>query len=388
MSEYEEVKPITEEEVAGVNIIASDGFKYDALEIPHWLFERAILLNSMQLLAIAVKEGSDQVSSLVELKPIAGTPAVELTANTGDILVRSVVPILNEAHILEGCYHVDFKVLFGLVKNGGNKLVLKAVNDAPVVMTLGGEAELDQFTVADEVFNQPVLDTQGGFSGSYESVDFLNVLSRVSASMALAQTVESKKVKIDAEGTAYCNFISSLFRAVGSPVKGISLRAIDVQILQKLLTPNPTFLFKELEEGYLFKTERECVVLRKWKAENAEGIQDYFIQAENWFNLDPNYTSKIVGLMKDRLGSMGVMRMKTEDTKLIFTAKTRNSKQLQFPVTNILPPGIEFNILCPVQVVSAMLSLFKDEAVMKVSVKENKVQFSTDKIEVVFGSCM
>ena len=387
MSEYEEVKPITEEEVTDTNTVVSDGFNYDSLEIPHWLFERAILLNSMQLLAIAVKEGSDQVSSLVELKPIAGTPAVELTANTGDILVRSVVPILNEEHILDGVYHVDFKTLFGLVKNGGNKLVIKAVEGAPVVLTLGGECELDQFAVADEVFTQPVLDTSEGLE-TYESVDFLNVLSRVSASMALAQTVESKKVKIDLDGVAYCNFISSLFRAVGSPVKGISLRAIDVQMLQKLLTPNPTFLFKELEEGYLFKGERESVVLRKWKAENAEGVQDYFIHADNWFNLVPTYTARIVGLMKDRLGSMGVMRMKTEDRKLIFTAKTRNSKQLQFPVSNTLPDGVDFNILCPVQVVSAMLSLFKDEAVMKVSVKENKVQFSTDKIEVVFGSCM
>lgn len=383
--EYENVpSDFTEEEINSGDTMLAE-FNYDDVAENHWLLERASMLNSLQLLGIAVREGSDQVSSLVQLRKVAD--GIELTSNTGDILVRSVVPYLNNERVMDNIYVVDFKALMEAVKCAGSKFVLKEHDDTLIVCELGGEIEMEQFKASEEVFEQPVLDNLDNVQ-AYQSADFLAILNRIAASMSLAQTAESKKVRINEEGTAYCNFVASLFRAGGSPVKNITLRAIDVQMLQKLLLEGSDFAFKELEEGYMFVTQISKVVLRKWKAENAEGIQEYFINDNSWFNLPTAYTTKIISLIKGMLGSMGVMRIRTEDKKLVFHAKQRNGKQLYFPILNVLPGDVSFNVLCPVQVVHAMLTLFKDVDTIKVTVKDNKVQFATDKIQVVFGSSM
>lgn len=383
MSEIE--NNTTEPQEVPSSVSCADTFDYDSVTEPHWLFERNIVLNSLLLLTLVSHDGADLSSSLCRLKRVYD--GVELTVNSGDIAIRAVVPLLNPDNILEAEYLINFRTFSTLVKNAGVKFIIKENSGTPVMIFLGGDAELETFTLenADVVYGPVAFSEQDGFS-SYSSADFLAVLQRCSLSMALAQTPESRKVRIESDGKVYSNFTSSVFMTVGSPVTNISLRAIDVQVLMRLMLDGSDFQFKEVQDGYLFVSQASKVLLRKWRTDESIGVSSYLLPSTSAkFPISPSYTVKIVGMMREILGSMGILRWASNNGKLIITAKTRQGKILSFPITT-LPPDASFNILCPVEVLWAMLSLYRNDGVMDVLFEGNRMQFVSDKITVLFGS--
>ena len=208
MSEINVPESFSEEEINDIQCV--DTFDYDSVTENHWLFERASVLNSLLLLGLVIHDGADLTSTLCRVKRVA--TGVELTVNSGDIAVRTTIPILNPEHILDKCFLVNFSVFATLIKNAGPKFLIKESEGAPVMSLQGGTAELETFNIENEpeVYDLAVFNDTEGFS-SFPSSDFYGLLQRCSASMALAQTPESRKVRIEQDGTAYSNFIASVF---------------------------------------------------------------------------------------------------------------------------------------------------------------------------------
>ncbi len=348
-----------DESLAGV-----EAYDYDAINFAHWLFERDRLLRGLSILGSAIKNMSELLSKVVRMKQVNGL--IEFTINTGDILARVSVPLLNSENILDKEYIVDFKSLFMLVRNSGDKLFIRDKDNFPAVYVLGGEAEIEHYNLDTTSFDWQCFTDKDNIK-TLSSVEFLKVLSNITLSMSLARRPEDNRVRIE-DGLACSNFMYAFCAQTCVGFEGVSLRALDAVILQKLLADSAGFEFTELPKAYAFRTVNACVVIPKIDTNNLKGLYKAVEKpddTEGWMHISCHYMYKIVTLIKDMIGGVGNVKVLAEDGRMSVKALTRTGRVLMFPVSAV-PKDVTFTITMQVVPLACILAMYKDAASVRI----------------------
>lgn len=362
--------------------VDSDEFK--DIKEPHWLFDTQKLFDRIKPLAIIVKDRQELVPRCVVMEPVAG--GVLFRVNTGEAQAEIQVDLDNKVNPLTKTYIVEFKVMFAVIRNSGQKVLFREKGTGLQVSVLGGDVELESYNLDPKVFTNPEFANQDK-SIRVEGGLFQKFLSRGQAAMALATRPEDRKVRVE-NGVAMSNFMTTLFLQNSVPLNAISLRAVDLIFLRWMFEGVTEFHYLEGVKSYIFWAPNTRIATPKVDTVDLASVRVTYegLKPVKNFSVAPSHFYRVVALVKNMIGGTGSVKIKPEGGKLYLSATTKSSKSLKFPIA-AASDCKDFTVSCSIASLVTTAGMFRKDPVLNAVVDEqNRFYFENDGLCVLFGS--
>ena len=306
--------------------------------------------------------------------------------NTGEFKVKARARLENNTNVLKGRFVVEFKQLYTVINNAGSKFLLRQKDEILLAGVLSGEVEFECYTIDTEpylsAFSKP-LDSVGEPVNVQEFNDFLNTAKRL---MALSSRPEDRRVRVSEE-SGYFNFLTCVARAKNVPFKDLSLRAIDVEFLRRVVSLATECSYVTSEDEYRFFTPNFQVVSPRIDTDDMDSLPAMMksFQMQNNFPVSPNQLTRILQMMKGLVGTTGILTVRIKDGLAKVIGKTSTGRKIEIPIANV-DPSFDTQLVSPIAAVWTAAAVLKASPVVTFRF-EGRERFCLDgeSIEIVFG---
>lgn len=361
---------------------------YLEVEGDHLQFDTKQLLKCLEALNVVVKDRQELVSKTVLMKYEEGE--VSFNVNTGEFLVQVKVPVENKLRVLKEEYILPFRELYAVARSAGSRMVIaKKPTGTIFVRVYGGDVEFENYSLDRKIFLLGEYEKEKKSWGEkLRGADLVSFCNDARRAMALAIRPEDRRVRVNKDGMAFSNFVAALFYKKNTPLRNVSMRAMDLEFVAKVFDGVPEVYFREEDKKMVYTADRICAVVPKIDTEDLIPTEAIIqgIQTTHNFTLSGTGMQRILNLIKSMIGPTGVARLKTEEGRLFIRATTTTGKEVSFPVA-VAPEGATVALNCSIAALVSALTLLRTETVLDLRADEmNRIMLVSGELNVYFGN--